>query len=220
MESQTRWVTQTVYTKHMQRRSGWASVNKVRENTAVFTAERRYTGSNINVASRRVNTELIITPGRPASMHLRSSADARHERSDTAVSQDAEGSWLWVRGDITWKLYMNPVIRRQTCPCAVPQGLSDMETSSRLKQNRRVNRGRRNFWGWLVAQHSVVPFSTWLREVKLPHFEVNPVRRAPFEESLKTEWSSPTAPRHLFSFTTFNLSHFFFFFFCCSSRRA
>lgn len=92
MESQTRWVAQTVYTKHMQRRSGRTSVNKVRENTAVLTAERQDTGSNINAAARHVNTELIITPGGAASMHLRWSADARHERSDTAVSQDAERS--------------------------------------------------------------------------------------------------------------------------------
>lgn len=99
-------------------------------------------------------------------MHLRPSADARHKRSDTAVSQDAERSWLWVRGDITWKSYMNPVIRRQTCLCAVPQGLSDMETSSQLKQNRKINRGRAKFLVWLVAQDFCL-FQTWLDEVKL-----------------------------------------------------
>lgn len=186
----------------MQPPSGWTSVNKVRENTAVFTAERRDAGSNINAAARHVNTELIITPGVAASMHRRSSADARHERSDTAVSQDAERSWLWVRGDITWKLHMNLERRKQTCLCAVPQGLSDMETWSQFKQSRQINRDRRSFWGLLVAQQPCC--SPWVKLNSPTLRSIQWDEHSTYWESLKTEWSSPTAPRHLLSFTAFD----------------
>lgn len=116
----------------------------MRENIAVFTAERQDTSSNITAAARHVNTELIIMPGVPASIHLPSSADARDEHSDMAVSQmprdDNYGIGVTSPGSC-----MNPVIRRQTCLCAAPQGLTDMEASSQLKQNRQINRDGRNF---------------------------------------------------------------------------
>lgn len=99
---------------------------------AVFMAERQDTGSNITAAAHHVNTELIITPWVPASIHLLPSADARHKRSDARVSQmqrdDNYGFGVTSPGSC-----MYPVIRGQTCLCAASQGLSDMEASSQLK---------------------------------------------------------------------------------------
>lgn len=216
MESQTRWVTQTVYTTHLPRRSGRTSVNKVRENTAVFTAEQQDVGLNIDAAAHHVNTELIITPRMPASMHLHSSADARHERSDAAVSQDAERSWLWVWVDITWKLYMNPVIKGQTCLRALPQGRhGDFFT---IKAEHPDKKRQEEFLRLTSCSTLYFLFSTWLGEVKLTHPEVNPVRRA---LHLWRKSENTMEPSYYPQASVF-IHHFWLvkLFFCCLSRSA